>query len=783
MLGKISITALLLALVVTMCAAESQLASSHIEDLLTDLNEEDDLRNHLDLEDFKQTVGVSYDEWLKHARSLETSVIEELQQATEERSEDELEDTLISSNEDFGIVKKAVKHVKKAVAPVVKVVKKHVVEPVKQVVTKGLDYFKQKAIEWGKGMLAKVLGKIQWKPAQYWKHMTRITKDFTGAQINTNDDYTAFHKHADKATQAMLNFAYKSMPHQDKCDRKAGGWNEYHPTPFSEIVKANPGKSPFHVEPFKYQYENDPNGYFQEPCNAISNGFFLSTFNEPVLHSKNNCGSATSAKDPFAMDCINEDHLLQVATAAMPFGSWFMHGSGGFSLGGFLDVRGMDVQFYLMYRQVLKEYVFDANIRKALEFPHACNAKTVPDKSDGISWIDPKTGERLCHLYWARQMKKLLTNATLIENHKDTTYAKAMLKGLPDMSESIAGCVFVTLRAVFHKKFPFGEEIYTKLTEILVNALMGGASAEVKQGAMAMGKALHKDKVLGFENPHDGLVHILNIFGDFMDAMFFQESGKFGPGTFYLKKLTPVDAGCTLAPHATWHRKASRVITGFIKMGKSLQNKLKNPDSMVTFKMGLPPTGLYVKLIAGVSGLVESLTATFNMKTLAGANLDPSEGGKDLLDTPGFIKHITARFGKGWPTTGDFPGDKWPKCQCKRASIKEECSTGAPTDAPTRAPTDRRTRSPTGTPTGTPIETPTGTPTDAPIAPTTDAPVAPTTDAPVANPTSDVGKEAAAQSKAARAAAAAAQGAADEAKDAATEATKIAAQLKALGVQ
>merc|ERR1712054_473765 len=216
--------------------------------------------------------------------------------------------------------------------------------------------------------------------------------------------------------------------------------------------------------------------------------------------------------------------------------------------------------------------------------------------------------------------------------------------------------------------------------------------------------------------------------------------------------------------------------------GKSLQNKLKNPNNMVTFKLGLPPTGLYVSLIKGVKGLVESVTATFNMKTLAGANLDPSEGGKDILDTPGFIKHITARFGKGWPTTGDFKGDKWPKCQCKRASIKEECSTGAPTDAPTRAPTDRKTHSPTRTPTLPKTRPPVAPTTDAPVTPTTDAPVAPTTDAPIAKPTSDVGKEAAAQSKAARAAAAA-QGAADEAKDAATEATKIAAQLKALGVQ
>ena len=33
-----------------------------------------------------------------------------------------------------------------------------------------------------------------------------------------------------------------------------------------------------------------------------------------------------------------------------------MHGSGGFSLDGFLDVKGVDVQFYFMYRNVLEAW-------------------------------------------------------------------------------------------------------------------------------------------------------------------------------------------------------------------------------------------------------------------------------------------------------------------------------------------------------------------------------------------------------------------------------------------
>jgi hypothetical protein len=765
MLSSVNISILLI-VAVTMCAADSHQADSPIDELLTNLDEDEDIRQHLDLKDFQNKVGVTYDEWTEHLKSLEPSVVEELQKTMEEKSEDQLEDELIASSE--GDSARFFKKIFNAA-------KKTVIDPIKKVVTKGLAWFKEQAIKWGKSMLEKVLASIQWTPEQYWAHMTRIPKDFTGTQLDTNDDYTAFHKHADSATQAILDFAFASMPHQDKCDRKRGGWNEYHPTPFSEIAK-NP-KGPFAVAPFKYQYKNDPTGYFQEPCNAVSNGFFLSTFNDPVLRSTNNCGSVSSDGSGFAMDCVDEDHLLQVVTAAMPFGSWFMHGSGGFSLGGFLDVKGMDVQFYFMYRQVLKTYITDANTRKVMAFGHACNAKTVPDKSDGISWIDPKTGERLCHLYWARQMKKLLTNSTLIKDHTDTSFASSLLTGLPDMSESIAGCVFVTIRAVFHKKFPYGEQIYTKLTGILVEALMGKAPPEIKAGAIAMGKALHQDKVLGFEDPHDGLVHILNIFGDFMDAMFFQESGKFGPGTFKLKSLIPRDAGCTLAPHATWHRKAARVITGFIKMGKSLHNKLKNPNDMNAFKMrGLTPTGIYPSILKGVSGLKESLIATFNMKTLAGADLDK----KDILNVKGFIKYLTAKFGHGWPKKGAFVADKWPKCACKRKSIKDKCQqTKKPTVVPTSLPTTRWTRSPTTLKTASPTRAPTVVPTRPPIK---TAPTVAPTDAPTDAPkgTSNIGKEAAAHSKAARAAAAAAQGAADEAKKAATEATKIAAELKAL---
>jgi hypothetical protein len=739
---------------------------------------EDDFYRHLDKADFKDKVGIDYDEWVEHVQAVDHGIDVDAML--------DVEDDLAAGELWGGLGKAVKKHV-------VKPVKRHVVDKtvkaVKTVVNKGIDYFKKKAEAWAKGMLAKVLKSIQWKPHQYWAFMTRIPKDFTGTQIDTNDDYSAFHKHGDAATQRMLRNAFGSMPHQDKCDRKRSGWNEFHPTPFSEIAKMP--NSPFKVEPFKSQYRNDPKGYFLEPCNAISNGFFLSVFNHPDLASRGNCGSVgemeeieeqshsrallnedgaddlldvseedvpaaestnneldagennkiqastwdhwgggrrrrsrrrrshshnphrhhphrhnphrhnphshsphrhrappPAKNDPFAMNCIDENHLLQVVTAAMPFGSWFMHGSGGAPLGGFLDVRGMDVQFYFMYRNVLKAYVPNANARKLLTLTHACNKHFVPDVSDGIRWVD-SNGERLCHLYWARQMKKMLTNSTLVADGENTAHATSMLKGLPDMGESIAAIIFVTVRAVFHKRFPFGQKIYETLTAKLVDALMAKHPKEVRDVQKAFAKNLKPDEVLGFENPHDGLVHVLNIFADFMDAMFFQEQGKFGPGTFVLTKKNryfegiPPTAGCTLMPHATWHRKATRVILGFIKMGKSLKSKLKNPNHMRLFYMkGLKPSGLYPSLLGGVKGLIQSLTQTFNMKTLAGWDFSKKP---DILNPRGFVNYLKKKFGNGWPKKGAFVGDKWPKCTCKRAKVTDKCPGTSGTNPPIRA--------------------------------------------------------------------------------------------------
>ena len=48
-----------------------------------------------------------------------------------------------------------------------------------------------------------------------------------------------------------------------------------------------------------------------------------------------------------------------------------------------------------------------------------------------------------------------------------------------------AGVVLVSLRAVFHKKFPFGDEIYTKLTAKIIDTLMAKAPEEVRKESKA----------------------------------------------------------------------------------------------------------------------------------------------------------------------------------------------------------------------------------------------------------------------------------------------------------
>jgi len=524
-------------------------------------------------------------------------------------------------------------------------------------VTDTLEIWKKKATSIGKLLLSKVKKGVEWNKKEYRAFLFRVPKDFTGSALDTSEDYDAFNTHADAATQRVMKAAFGSMPHQDKCNNIKGNWKENHPTPFKEIASLPHG--PFSVYPFKAQYENDPDGYFIEPCNAISNGYFLSLFKMDQLKKTGGCGSTAEG---FAMDCIDENHLLQIVSAGMPFGSWYMHGDGGSKLGTLLDTRGMWVQFYFIYRLVLKEFVHDKTLRATLVHAGGCTEKVVPDESDGIQWVDPTTGERMCHLFWARQFKKMLTNSTMLKNNTDESLLD-LITGLPTMEESIAFTVIVTLRAVFHTKFPNGDELYNNLMGTIVGALVKSKEDAAKMTEFT--KLFDASKVYGFEDPKDGVKAVMDIFADFMDAMFWQESGKFGDSTKALVSHVPPDAGCTWMPHTIWHRKATRVIGGFTDMfGKTtggLSKKLVKPSSMKLFYLdGIKPKGVYVNIIGAFDDILAGASKVYNMKRLASEITE--DGGNDFIGLTDLINDIKTKFGLGWPTVGDFPGSNWPVC-------------------------------------------------------------------------------------------------------------------------
>jgi hypothetical protein len=622
---------------------------------------------------------------------------------------------------------------------------------------KALKAAKDAALKLVKDGVAKALKDQHWSPKEYRDFMLRVPKDFSGSQIDTNDDYSGYTRNADAVTQRVMKFAFGHMPHQEKCKvmNRNNGWLERHLTPFAEIAKMPNG--PFSVYPFKAQYEADPTGYFQQPCNAISNGYFYSMFNMPEMKSTSSCANAGQG---FAMDCIDEQHLLQVAAAAMPFGSWYMHGDGGSALGGYLDNRGMWVEFYFLYRLMLNKFVHDDKLRAKLVMTDFCNKLTVPDESDGIKWVNSH-GERMCHLYWARNFKKAMTTPEILMNFNDTKEINKLFIGLPEMELSIAGTVLVTLRAVFHKKFPFGDSLYKKITDKVIDTLMKKAPDQIRAAMKKFTASLDADKIMGYENPHHGVGSVMSIFADFMDAMFWQESGKFGPGTSMAVETSSATAGCTQMPHSIWHRKATRVISGFVKLG--FETRLKHPRDMTEFKFcGIKPCGVWVQIGGALDDIVKSAIKVYNMKRLNAAELRPAKGGKDILDTPAIFKEIRSRFGDGWPKVGNFVGDKWPKCPMNGTAapclftnklqrlVPTLCTTAEPSPAPSVTPTEAPSSQPTFVPTEMPSVLPSTDPTAKPtLAPTmlptviptatpTDMPTTlpPTTDEPSFAPTS-----------------------------------------------
>jgi chemotaxis protein histidine kinase CheA len=258
---------------------------------------------------------------------------------------------------------------------------------------------------------------------------------------------------------------------------------------------------------------------------------------------------------------------------------------------------------------------------------------------------------------------------------------------VPPKELSIAGMVLVSLRAVFHKKFPEGDQIYTKLTSKIIDVLMAKESEETKNNLKTFRDALDANKILGLENPHDGVGAVIDIFADFMDAMFWQESGQFGPATKGLVQQSSKTDGCTTQPHSMWHRKATRVIGNFIKMAVSLKSKLKHPKDMVEFKLcGIKPCGLWVEIARDVDKIVAGLVKIFNMKRLNAQELRKDKGGKDIVGLPELFQTIKSRFGTGWPKTGRFVGETWPKCPSKASNASFKQAAAAKPTKSTKAP-------------------------------------------------------------------------------------------------
>jgi|ERR1711924_422811 len=152
-------------------------------------------------------------------------------------------------------------------------------------------------------------------------------------------------------------------------------------------------------------------------------------------------------------------------------GSWYMHGDGGSAVGGRLDNLGIDLEFYFIYRMMLKNFVHDDVLRSELVLEHCKQMPAEYFPSDG-PFVSP-AGERLCHLFWARNFKLAMTDKANYANPEDACKIEGLLAGVPPRDLSIAGFVLVTLRAVFHSKFPEGDTIYTQLTDKILEALVG----------------------------------------------------------------------------------------------------------------------------------------------------------------------------------------------------------------------------------------------------------------------------------------------------------------------
>jgi len=513
-------------------------------------------------------------------------------------------------------------------------------------------------------LLRNLLKPVKWDAAKYHSYMTKVASDFTEANLNTVAEYSDFNNRAASSVKELAAKAYRSMPLQTQCQisldnhNARSSWHEWNPTPIKEIPV-------FNTFPFS---EQNKESWLVEPCNAVSNGAFLKLFRH---------------------DTVINDLKLQYAAFGMCWGSWYFHGDGGVHpLGGSLDVWSIDVMFYYMYKEGVDKLIHDADLRKEWADPTGGMYGVSDHKAEVDNFV------RVMGMSYAERNVYTVENYTNITSGelygKNQSKAHHIMAKMPSYGHSIAGFVMVIVRSIFHKGVPLADEIYKFITDLLIDALIqceSACSCESRAFVKKRRDGLDKDKIKGFDDPTRGGAAMLNIFADFLEAMFWQESGKFGPGTKTLISHVPVDGGCTWMPHSAWHRKAERVVGGFLD---AVYNHIEtgtshSPSTLSTLK----------NVVGGIHRVVDALVKVYNMKRANGLKPPPTNptppsqpspsscgeqatesdvqlesgprgdgltgiinsGPWDFVDTKGLLAEVRKKFGNGWAPQGRGDGN------------------------------------------------------------------------------------------------------------------------------
>jgi len=593
-----------------------------------------------------------------------------------------------------------------------------------------------------KSMLRKLLGSVAWTQADYRDYMTRFASDFNIGLLNTVDEYSDFNTKAHADVKNVARLAYRNLPLQDRCQvslKDHPRWLEYNPMPVSSIPV-------FKTFPFS---EQNKDSWLIEPCNAVSNGAFLKLFSR---------------------DDVIDDIKLQYAAFGMCWGSWYFHGDGAFHEGtAKLDTWSIDVMFYYVYKEAVDKLIIDATLRKQWADPTG-GLKNVSDhRAEVDNWVQVMKmddDERNVVL-------KVPKDCTIPEickdgNTTDIKKAEKLMEKMPEMMDTISALVILLMRAVFHSGVPGADEIYTYVTDLIINSLITEDERRVK--VRALRGELDKTKVKGFNDPTQGGVKLLEIFAEFLEAMFWQEQGKMAKGAKVLKSHVPPDAGCQWMPHSVWHRKAQRVIGGFLDALPLIETSTsQNPSTFSTCSNIVRGTSRLVLAMAKVANIARGNAMECKdpcekcndpcddarVLQCRSANWWPDGEGRfkrvkhckkitDVVGTGALLQDVRRKFGKGWWPPGQATWSKGgggPTCTKSPTAAPTANATMLPTFSPnsTTSPMSKpanSTTSPKATLTGSPTAMPMLKVTDMPAVNVTHMPTLKVTNAPTLNPTS-----------------------------------------------